>query len=234
MRARHLDGAQKQPRHTYASACVLLVLGISAAGSAQPALTATPHTEPVPADVAAPLKPLIATGGARVKTGEATLDFWWVKALPANAASKEPTWALVEEGSLIGVVRVDARHRDVRGRSIKPGTYTLRYGVQPENGDHLGVSRYRHFLLLSPAAVDSNAEPAGHDGVIDLSKQTIGISHPAVLSIDPPTTTQQVLSLVKHEEEPLEGIVFEVPIAHGGKPAGALRFGLILLGKIDA
>ena len=56
------------------------------------------------------------------------------------------------------------------GAVIKPGVYTLRYGVQPDNGDHLGVSPHRQFLLISPAADDRNPAPQGHDGTVELSK----------------------------------------------------------------
>ena len=212
--------------------CIALAALIAVGAATTQSLSVTPHSEAVPDEIAPPVKALMASSGTKVKAGEATLDFWWVKALPVSGPTAG--WSAVEEGSLVGIFRVEGRYRDVRGRTIKPGAYTLRYAVQPENGDHLGVSRHRTFLLMSPFAVDTSAEPAGHDGTVDLSKQTIGISHPAVLSIDPPSTTEPPSSLIKRDEEPLEGVVFEVPLAHEGKPAGALRFGLILLGKIDA
>jgi hypothetical protein len=211
----------------------LAILACTATAAAAQPLGATAHTDAVPVELAAPVKALLAAGGARVKVGAVTLDFWWVKGLPAKAAAA-PSWAEVEESVLVGAVRVDATYRDVRGRTIKPGLYTLRFGIQPQNGDHLGVTPFREFLLLSPAASDKDPAPVGHDGVIDLSKETVGISHPAVLSMNPPVTKDAPLSTIKHAEENLEGIVFEVPLTVDGKPAGALRFALILVGKIDA
>ena len=95
-----------------------------------------------------------------------TLDFWFVTSLPLQAGGA-PSWQQTEEGTIVGAVRVSAVYRDIRGRTIKPGTYTLRYGIQPANGDHLGVSPFREFLLLSPAAADtpSTAAITAADGV---------------------------------------------------------------------
>ena len=126
------------------------------------------HTDPVPSEIAASVAASLAPGGVRATVGTATLSFWWVKTLPMKVGG---SWGDVPEGALVGAVRIDKDFRDIRGRVIKPGTYTLRYGIQPANGDHLGVSPFREFLLLSPAGVDTDAAPKGHDGAIDLSKQ---------------------------------------------------------------
>ena len=48
---------------------------------------------------------------------------------------------------------------DYRDQSIAKGVYTMRYGLQPVNGDHLGVSTYRDYSLLLPAAKDTKTRP---------------------------------------------------------------------------
>jgi hypothetical protein len=164
---------------------------------------------------------LLADRAVRVSSGGATLDFWWVVSLEGQ----DRGWAGVAEGALVGAVRVAADYRDIRGRRIKPGVYTLRFALQPANGDHLGVSPFREFLLVSPAQADSDPEAAGHEGAVDLSKQTTGASHPSVWSIDPPTSADAPLSAYTNDSGH-HGIVFEI--------GAALRFGLILIGKIEA
>jgi hypothetical protein len=194
------------------------------------ALPVTPHREAPPGELAPAIAALLPEGGARVQVGETTLTFWWVRSLALTAgASGRPAWAQVPEGSLVGVVQVAAAFRDIRGRSIKPGVYTLRYGIQPADGDHLGVSTYRDFLLLSPARVDQDAAPTGHDGTIALSKQTIGGSHPAPWMLDPPVTDESLYHTGTNEMG-FTYVVFEVPTSGGG----ALRFGLVLVGKVEA
>jgi hypothetical protein len=162
-----------------------------------------------------------------------TLEFWWVSGLPLKAGANAASWADVEEGSLVGAVKIQADFRDVRGRVIKAGIYTLRYGIQPQNGDHLGVSPFREFLLLSPAAVDQDPAPRGHDGTVEISKQSIGGSHPGVWIIDPPVASGAALASHKTELGH-DAVIMEVPVVRDGKPSGSLKFGLVLIGKIEA
>jgi hypothetical protein len=196
------------------------------------AITATQHSDAVPSEIHASIAPALKPGGVRVSVDAVTLDFWWSAGVPITGDGA-PAWGTVAEGAIVGAVRIAGAFRDIRGRVIKPGVYTLRYGVQPDDGDHLGASPHRQFLLLSPAAEDRNPEPQGHDGTIELSKAAIGGSHPAVWSIDPPAATQPLLSVHKTGLEH-QAVIVEVPASRGGKPAGALRFGIVLVGKIEA
>jgi hypothetical protein len=211
-------------------ACVLLALAVV---TAEGVFAAKPHSDAPPAEVSSAVRALLADGGTRATARGADLAFWWVKALPIKGSSA-PSWTDVDEGALVGAVRISADFRDIRGRVVKPGVYTLRYGIQPENGDHLGTSPYREFLLLSPAALDTDVAPRGHDGTIDLSKRTAGGSHPAAWSMDPPLTTEPLLSERENTDLELRALVMEVPVARGATPAGALRFALVLAGKIEA
>lgn len=208
---------------------VLAVAALSVRGAQ--AIAAQPHKEPVPSEIAAPVKSVLADGGVRAVASGVTIDFWWVKSLPVTATP--PSWLGVEEGALVGAARIGGDFRDIRGRIIRAGVYTLRFGVQPDNGDHLGTSPFREFLLLVPASADSATLPLGHNGTIDLSKQTVGGSHPAVWSIDPPVTNEA--RLAPHTTElGHQAIVMDVPCARDGKPAGTLKFGVVLVGRIEA
>lgn len=185
-------------------------------------LAGAKHGDALPAQLAQPVAARLAPGGVRVTVGVNTLTFWFVRQLPASA------WSDLEDGSLLGALKIDKDFRDIRGRVVKAGTFTLRYGIQPANGDHLGVSPFREFVLLSPVALDTDPAPRGHDGTVEISKEAIGGSHPAVLSIDPPVTAADPLT-VTTTELGHKAIVLEVPT-----PGGSLRFGLVLIGKIEA
>ncbi len=210
-------------------ASALLVSTVAAAQDA----VVTAHTEAAPPGVADAVRAVIAGGGQRVAVGQKTLEFWWVKTLPLTAGSSGATWEAVAEGTLVGVVRLSANYPDIRGKTIKAGLYTLRYALQPQNGDHLGVSPYRDFLLLSPADVDTSAATLSHDDTVNLSKQALGISHPATWSLDPPIATSAPSSLYKNDAG-FTGVVFQVPASRDGKDVGTLKFGLILVGSIQS
>jgi hypothetical protein len=174
------------------------------------------HTDPVPTEIAAPIAAKVAPGGVRVTANGTTITFWWVKDLPGAS------WKDVPEGTLVGAVKLDADVRDIRNHLMKAGVYTLRYGVQPATDDHFGVSPFRDFLLLSPAAVDKDPAVVDHDHLVDLSKQTLGAKHPAVWSIDPPAAKDGPLS-VYTTDLGHKSLIVEV---------GQLKFGIVLIGKI--
>ena len=183
---------------------------------------------PAPEELAPAIKNQLQTTGAKVTLGESTIDIWWANGVGVTAAGTG--WSNVESGTLVGALRVTGTFKEIRGKVVKPGVYTLRYGQQPQNGDHLGISPFREFLLLSPAAVDRDPKAPGFDGAVALSKQTIGTSHPASLSLDPPEDAPgAVLSAYKNESGH-DGVVFEVTQA--GQAAATIKFGLILAGLI--
>lgn len=196
-------------------------------------LVAAAHSEDPPAELADPIKALLAGGGQKATAGTTEVSFWWVKAVPLKAGSEPAAWSQVTEGTLVGAVRLSAALDDIRGRRIKAGVYTLRYGVQPNNGDHLGVSPFRDFLLLSPIALDKDPAPIEHDPLAEMSGKSIGSSHPAAWSIDPPVATENVLA-VHTNDAGHKSVIFQIPAARDGKEAGTIRFGLILIGEIDA
>ena len=167
-------------------AFLLLIFSISARAQTP---VVSPQTDAVSGELTDAVKSQLASGGQRVDIGGKVLDFWWVKALPLRAGSSDIGWSAVEEGALVGAVKLGAPYTEMRGRTIKQGVYTLRYGIQPSDGNHLGASPNPEFLLLSPAAADASSAAPGHDGVIKISKLTIGLSHPAVWGPDPPVAT---------------------------------------------
>jgi hypothetical protein len=180
----------------------------------------SPLTDKPPADLAAGVASRLAPA-AKVAIGAATLDIWLVQKLERSAGGTG--WANVESGTLVGAMRVSGDFKEIRGKAVKPGVYTLRYGLQPQNGDHLGISTFRDFVLLSPAALDTDPKALGFDGVVALSKEVIGTAHPASLSLDPPEDAQGAALSVYKNELGHEGVVLQIE---------SVKFGLIVSGLI--
>ena len=201
---------------------VFLLVAFTSILGAQPRVSSL--SEKPPADLAPAIAALLQPSGAKVVVGDATLDIWWVQSIGGDG----PGWSGVDSGTLVGAVRVTGAFKEIRGKVVAPGVYTLRYGQQPQNGDHLGISPYRDFLLLSPVAVDKDPKVLGFDGVIALSKQVIGTSHPASLSIDPPEDAPGAVLSGYKDDSGHDGVVFEI----ARKPSGTIKFGLIVSGLI--
>ena len=196
---------------SFISALVALLVAVAA--------TVTPLKDKPPAELAAGVSARL-TPAARVAVGAATLDIWVVDKLESSGG---PGWSGVDSGTLVGALKVGGEFKEIRGKAVKPGVYTLRYGLQPQNGDHLGISTFREFLLISPAALDLDPKVLGFDGVVALSKEVIGTAHPASLSIDPPEDAPGAPLSTYKNEHGHDGVVLQI---------GSLKFGLIVSGLI--
>jgi hypothetical protein len=211
--------------------CIGGVTGLSSPLLAQD-LEANRETAAPPDALSGGIRGALSGEAAVVTRGTQRLRFWWVRSAGLATASTTPEWSQVEPGTLVGAMELTEALPDIRGVPIAPGVYTLRFAMQPQDGDHLGVSPYRQFLVVAPAGEDLTPEPVGQDRAVSLGKKTQKRSHPAVLSIDPPRTQEQGGAVVTTENGH-RAIVASIPATHSGQPAGTLSFGVILVGRIE-
>src|SRR4029077_15421748 len=146
-------------------------------------------------------------------------------AVPSGPKTTEDGAALpnIPLGSLVGALRFPGRGSDRRGQNIKAGVYTLRYGLQPVNGDHQGVAPQRDFLVMIPAADDTNpnATPA-FDDLMKMSRKASGTPHPAVLSMS--ASSNSTFPELKKEAESDWALHVKI---------GAVPVEVILVGKVE-
>jgi hypothetical protein len=159
------------------------------AAAAQESYKVEPLKEGPPSALAGPVKEALDAQGYRVLDGQGKpfVEFWLRKAVPASgkpAGPKGPVlFPVLGEGELLGAMRFVAEGHDYRDQTITPGVYTMRYGLQPENGDHLGTSPYRDFALLVPASKDKTVEDLAQKKLEGQSAEAAGSSHPAVFML---------------------------------------------------
>jgi hypothetical protein len=143
---------------------------------------------PAPSDLPAAYTAQLQADGYKIlnASGAVYCEVWFVKTAPSGPRSTEDAVTLptIPQGALLGVIRFGAPAADRRGQSLKAGTYTMRYGNYPVNGDHQGVAPQRDFAVLAPISTDPDpaAKPA-FDAMIAQSRKASNTPHPAVLSI---------------------------------------------------
>ncbi len=135
---------------------------------------------------------LVNTEGFRVVGEDGPVaDLWLMKDLSVEAdfeSSLSKLYAF-QPGQLIGALRIadGVEYTDFRGQEMKPGTYTLRYGLQPVDGNHVGTSETSDFLLALPAAIDQKVEPIkGKEELSEQSAKAAASTHPAIFSLVDP------------------------------------------------
>ncbi len=173
----------------FASLGLVLLLAASFVGApaARAEDGAPPLKEAPPKELSADVIKALADGGHRVTAdGKVVCDIWLAKEWSAKAKFA-PTLSMLypfEPGELIGAIRYPKRANDFRNQQIRPGVYTLRFGLQPEDGSHVGTSETRDFVMLLPAAKD--AKPARLADVKAMFKQSAEVAratHPAILPL---------------------------------------------------
>jgi hypothetical protein len=104
------------------------------------------------------------------------------------------------DSTFIGVITFPKPATDFRKQPIQPGTYTLRYSLHPIDGNHMGISPIRDFLLLSPIAADLNPDAKyKFADLVELSKKAAGVNHPAPISLVSPEGINNWPSLSEDE-----------------------------------
>ena len=192
-----------------------------------------------PAALAGPIKEVLGAQGYRVvdDAGKAYAEFWLRKAVPATGKPSGPQGAVqfpvLAEGELFGALRFPGEGHDYRDQTIAKGVYTLRYGLQPVNGDHLGVSTYRDYALLVPAAKDKATEPLPAKRLEESSAEAAESSHPAVLMFLPAPSegARDAASMARDEAKNLWSAVLPLKLAVKGQgEAVPFRVQLVVVG----
>ncbi len=185
----------------------LVLALLPASAMAQESYKIEAQKEPPPSALSAAVRGELAAGGYRVVdgAGKTYAEVWLRKAVPASEAPGGPKGAIqfpfLAEGVLIGALRFPAEGHDYRDQTIAKGVYTVRYGVQPVNGDHLGVSPYRDYALLLPAAKDATAADLAKKPLEERSAESAGTSHPAILMLLKAPVSGPPAPAMSHDEE---------------------------------
>jgi hypothetical protein len=139
-----------------------------------------------PAGVAAEIASGLNGQGFRITDdqGKPFGEIWLRKAVPTTVKPAGAKGAIqfpfLAEGELLGVLHLVGEAHDYRDQTIDKGLYTMRYGLQPINGDHLGVSPFRDYTLLLPAAKDKATAVLARKKLESESSEAAGSTHPAI------------------------------------------------------
>jgi hypothetical protein len=178
--------------HTRVIAVLLFVFiagsWLGVAGQTGKIETIGPATE---SSISEGLKKALDTKGYRVSLddGAVACEIWLRSKISPQPKKDSPgaLYTQLAESTLLGVISFPQATTDYRGQSIRKGTYTLRYELIPNDGNHLGVAPNRDFVLLVPAASDDKPDAAfKFDDLIGLSRKATGTKHPGPLSLVQP------------------------------------------------
>jgi hypothetical protein len=189
-----------------------------------------------PKEIAEPIRAVLDKKVVRITTEDkASFEFWFRKELPLAEKPAGGTLALgtVKEGTVLGAVRVAGEHYDFRNEEIPPGIYVVRLGIQPEDGNHLGVAPTRTFAVLIPAKMDTKLEAIGHDELMKAAAKVNPVMHPSNLNLQPVEKAEgEFPRLEERNGGEHKVVLLKFPAQVGeGKEKTTLSFALVYYGQ---
>jgi hypothetical protein len=151
--------------------------------------------KPAPKEVSEGIRAVLQSKAIQLIDGEKpALEIWPRAELPLKAkpASASDTLSALAETTLVGVVAVsEGGFRDYKDNDIPKGIYTARFGLQPQDGDHLGTAEFNYFLVLISA--DGDKELAGisqYKPMVKASGKLTSSGHPVIVSLRPAPSSE--------------------------------------------
>lgn len=167
-------------------------------------------------------------------SGKALSEIWLRKDLDAAASpdtSSDVLYGKIAQGSVVGVIHYPEATKDYRGQGIKAGYYTLRYELIPQDGNHMGVSQYRDFLLLVPAAKDTDpSKVVTFNDAVKLSRDSTDTGHPGVVLMDSVSDTVKTFPALFQDYSQNWALQMEAGLGAGQK----LPLAFVLVGQYQS
>jgi hypothetical protein len=192
--------------------------------------------EEPPVEVADSIREILQTTAIEIHKEDAPIyKFWFREEIPIGSpsdSSPDASLRALREGTLLGVVSVLQSQRDYRDDTISKGIYTLRYALQPQDGNHLGTAHYPYFAVLVPANTDDQLDRlTTYSAVVKASSRHTATGHPVSLSLrppgEPPTSSPELTEPAPHHK----AVRLQLPArVNDSKEAAHLEFELVYEG----
>jgi hypothetical protein len=186
-----------------------------------------------PKEVGEAIRKLLQPKAMQVLNGNTPVfEFWFSSEVPLKSrpAAADKALEAIPETTVLGAVTVGSGQRDYKDNEIAAGVYTMRFGLQPQDGDHLGTADYAYFALLLPA--NSDIRPDGFATAKAMAKASshgTASEHPLVLSLRPAPSDPGELPKLNEPVADHKSVRVKVP-AKAGADKIDLLFELVFKG----
>ncbi len=177
---------------------VCLMAGLCFAGmpanasSAAGGFTLEVEEKPAPEEIAEKIRERLAGKSHLISDSDGPIvELWFVTeiTLKAKAETAKETLANVEPITLLGAAVIHREgYNDFHNDPFDPGTYTLRLGIQPKDGDHMGTAPFDTFIIFLPHGREGDLHEYGepdHELLVELSSEDTITEHPPIFSLQP-------------------------------------------------
>jgi len=221
-----------------ASLCTLAVAAALAFSSLPPAKAADANLKvadkPAPKEISDSIRGVLQSKALQIGSGDKpSLEIWLRQEVPLKAKPSGDSVNEIAETTIVGAVAVEEKGmQDYKGNDIPAGVYTARFGMQPQDGDHLGTADFNTFLVLIPA--DSDKDLNGLDKfkpMVKASGKATASGHPVVISLRP-AQVEDGLPKITEPAPDHKAVRVKIPgKIPGGSDKADVAFDLVFQGK---
>ncbi len=219
------------------SCALVLLLAAALAHSQSGKYSIKTAATPPPKAISEPIRKLLDKQSVQLlgADGKQLAEVWFRASVPADATPEQIkngiTYREIKQSEIIGVIRFDQDTVDYRKQKVKAGTYTLRLGYQPADGDHQGSSIHKEFLVLVDPAKDTKPDLFDYKELVELSMKTISTGHPAVFMLFPVPKPGAMPKLEAKEMNHWVLNTKEEITVDGKKTGSSIGIGVTLIGQ---
>src|SRR6059036_2370976 len=211
---------------------LLTFLQVNAATAADLALKVADKEPPKELDTS--IRAKLQTKAVQLLDGEKPVyEFWFSAEVPLQSKPSSAGKALdaVKQATLLGAVAVSRDQRDYRDDELAAGVYTMRFALQPQDGNHLGTAEFNYFAVLVPAKLDTKPDGiTDYKPLVKASSKETTTDHPVILSLRPAGSAEGDLPKLNDPAPEHKSVRVKVPAKAGGQTT-SLIFELVYEGK---
>jgi hypothetical protein len=164
-----------------------------------------------------------------------TFEFWFRTEVPLQKKPESLAKSLdaVKQTTLLGVVSVPNTQRDYRDDELTAGVYTMRFALQPQDGNHLGTAEFPYFAVLVPAKTDRKLDDLGtYKQLVKASSRETSTDHPVILSLRPAPSEAGSFPRLDEPAPEHKSVLVKLPARMAeGDQKSALIFEVVYQGK---
>ncbi len=160
-------------------------------------------------------------------------EFWFVSDLPLQSKPASLAKALdsVKQPALLGALFVPKALRDYRDDELAAGVHTMRFALQPQDGNHLGTAEFPYFAALTTAKLDTKPDGiADYKALVKASSKETSTDHPPILSLRPAAAEAGQAPSLHEPASEHKSVRLKIPSNVGGEKT-TLSLELVYEGK---
>ncbi|HKS36493.1 MAG TPA: hypothetical protein VJW76_04845 [Verrucomicrobiae bacterium] len=213
----------------------ITLLGCLAVSSIRAAdLTVRVADKEPPKDLDASIRAKLQSKAIQLLDGDKPVyEFWFSAELPLQSKPSSTAKALetIKQAALLGAISVAGDQRDYRDDELRAGVYTMRFALQPQDGNHLGTAEFSFFAVLTPAKIDNKLDGIGdYKSLVKASSRETSTDHPVILSLRPAAADDGDPPKLNSPVPDHKSMRVKVP-AKAGEDKTAITFELVYEGK---